>query len=443
MKINRKKIWSLSWPIILANLTIPLIGITDTMIMGHMPSSLYIASIALGSIIFNFLYAGLNFLRMGTTGIISQQFGKKDFNEVLLSFFRALIIAIVIGIIFIVFKESILNLAIYVFNPSEEIKPLLKIYFFTRVVGLLAGLINMVFLGWFFGMQKTKSVMLQLVCINSMNIILSIYFCIILKYGIFGVALGSVIGQFSGLALSIFIFLKHYDYFNSTNIIFKNINSLSPVLDLFNISKDLFIRTMFLISAQALLIKKATIIGINELATIKIMIVIFSISSYSLDAFAHTAETTVGNAVGSKNKVMLKDSIRFSSELSVLFAILIGLFLYLFKDHIITAFTDIESLIALTSSLWNFVIITPIIAVMAFQLDGIFIGATLAKQMRNSMILSSIIFYISIEIFDQQSLTIDKLYLCYLLFLFLRGIILSLYINNVFNLTRTKFNYGN
>ena len=208
MKINRKKIWSLSWPIILANLTIPLIGITDTMIMGHMPSSLYIASIALGSIIFNFLYAGLNFLRMGTTGIISQQFGKKDFNEVLLSFFRALIIAIVIGIIFIVFKESILNLAIYVFNPSEEIKPLLKIYFFTRVVGLLAGLINMVFLGWFFGMQKTKSVMLQLVCINSMNIILSIYFCIILKYGIFGVALGSVIGQFSGLALSIFIFLN-------------------------------------------------------------------------------------------------------------------------------------------------------------------------------------------------------------------------------------------
>ena len=443
MVINRKNIWSLSWPLIIANFTIPLVGLTDTVIMGHMPDSIYIAAIAIGGIVFNFMYAGLNFLRMGTTGIVAQKFGANDFEEVFFSLLRPLIIAFTIGVILFLLKNFLYDLSVFVLTPNKQVQEFYKEYLFVRMIGLPAGLLNIVFLGWFFGMQKTKSVMLQLVCINSMNIILSIYFCVILKYGIFGVALGSVIGQFSGLALSIFIFLKHYDYFNSTNIIFKNINSLSPVLDLFNISKDLFIRTMFLISAQALLIKKATIIGINELATIKIMIVIFSISSYSLDAFAHTAETTVGNAVGSKNKVMLKDSIRFSSELSVLFAILIGLFLYLFKDHIISAFTDIEPLIALTSGLWNFVIITPIIAVMAFQLDGIFIGATLAKQMRNSMILSSIIFYISIEIFDQHSLTIDKLYLCYLLFLFLRGIILSLYINNVFNLTGTKFNYGN
>ncbi len=440
MKINRKKIWSLSWPIILANLTIPLIGLTDTMIMGHMPNSSYIAAIALGSIIFNFLYAGLNFLRMGTTGIVAQKFGEKDFNEILLSFFRSLTIAILIGIFFITFKEKTLNLAIYIFNPSEKLQPLLKIYFFTRVFALLPGLINMVFLGWFFGMQKTKSVMLQLVCINSINIICSIYFCIILDFGIFGVALGSIIGQFSGLILSVFIFLNHYNYFNSTSILFKNINSFSSVFELFNISRDLFIRTMFLIGAQALLIKKATIIGINELAVIKIMIVIFSVSSYSLDAFAHTAETTVGNAVGAKNKVMLKNSIRFSTEMSVLFSLLIGLFLYVFKDYIIIAFTNIETLISLTSSLWSFVIISPIIAVMAFQLDGIFIGATLAKQMRDSMILSSIIFFLSIEMFDQNKLTIEKLYLCYLLFLFLRGIILSLYINNVFNLIGKKFN---
>ena len=151
MVINRKNIWSLSWPLIIANFTIPLVGLTDTIIMGHMPESTYIAAIALGGIVFNFMYAGLNFLRMGTTGIVSQKLGSKDFDEVFLSLLRPLFIALIIGIVLFLSKEFLFNLSVYFLTPEEKLQILYKEYLFVRMIGLPAGLLNLVFLGWFFG----------------------------------------------------------------------------------------------------------------------------------------------------------------------------------------------------------------------------------------------------------------------------------------------------
>ena len=149
MVINRKNIWSLSWPLIIANFTIPLVGLTDTIIMGHMPESTYIAAIALGGIVFNFMYAGLNFLRMGTTGIVSQKLGSKDFDEVFLSLLRPLFIALLIGIVLFLSKEFLFNLSVYFLTPDEKLQKLYKEYLFVRMIGLPAGLLNIVFLGWF------------------------------------------------------------------------------------------------------------------------------------------------------------------------------------------------------------------------------------------------------------------------------------------------------
>ena len=122
MIINRKKIWSLSWPLIIANFTIPLVGLTDTIIMGHMPDSLYIAAIAIGGIIFNFMYAGLNFLRMGTTGIVSQKFGENNFEEVFLSLLRPLLIAFSIGVILFALKNYLYDLSVYLLTPDKKIQ---------------------------------------------------------------------------------------------------------------------------------------------------------------------------------------------------------------------------------------------------------------------------------------------------------------------------------
>ena len=436
MIINRKKIWSLSWPLIIANFTIPLVGLTDTIIMGHMPHSVYIAAIAIGGIIFNFMYAGLNFLRMGTTGIVAQNFGSNNFEEVFFSLLRPLIIAFTIGIILFLLKNYLYDLSIYFLTPNEQVQEFYKEYLFVRMIGLPAGLLNIVFLGWFFGMQKTKSVMLQLITINIVNIIASLYLAVFLDYGIFGVALGSVIAQCSGLILSIIIFMYYYYKFNFRSYKLYKILNMGSFLNLFSISRHLFLRTMLLVAVQAYVIKKAGLIGVDQLATIEILLVIFSLSSYSLDAFAHSAESTVGVSIGSKNKLDILKAIRNTTELALVFSIIIGIILYVFNFYIIALFTDISILRKLTNELWGLVVITPFISMLAFQLDGIFIGATLAKEMRNCIIFSSIIFYIILEYFIRDNLDLKSLYSCFLFFLILRGFFLTIYLPRVFKLVK-------
>ena len=436
MFINRKKVWSLSWPLIIANFTIPLVGLTDTIIMGHMPDSLYLAAIAIGGIVFNFMYAGLNFLRMGTTGIVAQKFGENNFEEVFFSLLRPTLIAVSVGFILYLNRNYIYDLSVYFLTPDQQLLALYKEYLFIRMIGLPAGLLNIVFLGWFFGMQKTKSVMLQLVIINLMNVIASLYLAVYLEYGIFGVALGSVLAQISGLLLSIIIFLNHFKTLNFSSFDLKKIINLNGFLNLFSISKNLFVRTMLLVSVQAYLIKKSGLIGVDQLATMEILIVIFGLSSYTLDAFAHAAESTVGVSIGSKNKKNIYKSIKNTTEFALSFSVLIGIVLYITDYYIINLFTNIPVLQNLTFDLWNLVIITPFISMLAFQLDGIFIGATLAKEMRNSMILSSLIFYLIIEFIIQDTLNLKNLYSCFLLFLILRGVFLTFYLPRVFKLIK-------
>ena len=436
MLINRKKVWSLSWPLIIANFTIPLVGLTDTIIMGHMPDSLYLAAIAIGGIVFNFMYAGLNFLRMGTTGIVAQKFGENNFEEVFFSLLRPTLIAVSVGFILYLNRNYIYDLSVYFLTPDQQLLVLYKEYLFIRMIGLPAGLLNIVFLGWFFGMQKTKSVMLQLVIINLMNVIASLYLAVYLEYGIFGVALGSVLAQISGLLLSIIIFFNHFKTLNFISFELKKIINLNGFLNLFSISKNLFVRTMLLVSVQAYLIKKSGLIGVDQLATMEILIVIFGLSSYTLDAFAHAAESTVGVSIGSKNKKNIYKSIKNTTEFALSFSVLIGIVLYITDYYIINLFTDIPVLQDLTIDLWTLVIITPFISMLAFQLDGVFIGATLAKEMRNSMILSSLIFYLIIEFIIQDALNLKNLYSCFLLFLILRGVFLTFYLPRVFKLIK-------
>ena len=436
MIINKKKIWSLSWPLIIANFTIPLVGLTDTVIMGHMPDSLYLAAIAIGGIVFNFMYAGLNFLRMGTTGIVAQKLGENNVEEVFFSLIRPLLMAFLIGVSLFLSTSYLYDLSVYFLTPNEEIKEFYKEYLFIRMVGLPAGLLNIVFLGWFFGMQKTKSVMLQLIIINLVNIISSLFFVVYLDYGIYGVALGSVLAQVSGLLLSIIIFFNYFKILNLNSFKLNNLLKLRGFLNLFSISQNLFLRTILLVSVQAYLIKKTGLIGVDELATMSILLVIFSFSSFTLDAFAHSAESTVGVSIGSRNKRNIYKSIKYTTELALTFSIILGIILHISEYYIISLFTDINILRNLTIEVWGLVVITPFISMLAFQLDGVFIGATLAKEMRNCIIFSSIIFYLTIESFIGNSLNLKSLYSCFLLFLILRGVFLTIYLPRVFKLVK-------
>ena len=191
-----------------------------------------------------------------------------------------------------------------------------------------------------------------------------------------------------------------------------------------------------MVAVQAYVIKKAGLIGVDELATIEILLVIFSLSSYSLDAFAHSAESCVGVSIGSKNKRNIYKAIRITTEFALLFSILIGIILYLFEFYLISIFTDISVLRDLILGLWGLVIITPFISMSAFQLDGIFIGSTLAKEMRNCIIFSSLFFFIILEFWFENNLDLKDLYSSFLLFLISRGVFLTIYLPRVFKLVK-------
>ena len=278
--------------------------------------------------------------------------------------------------------------------------------------------------------------MTQLITINVVNIIFSLYLAVVLDYGIFGVALGSVLAQFSGLFMSIIIFSYSLKKLNLKTVNFRKFKNLSRFLKFFSISKDLFIRTMLMVAVQAYVIKKAGLIGVDELATIEILLVIFSLSSYSLDAFAHSAESCVGVSIGSQNKRNIYKAIKITTEFALFFSIIIGIVLYLLEFYLISFFTDISALQDLTFELWGLVVITPFISMLAFQLDGIFIGSTLAKEMRNCIIFSSFIFFIILEYCFESNLDLKGLYSCFLLFLISRGIFLTMYLPRVFKLVK-------
>ena len=261
-----------------------------------------------------------------------------------------------------------------------------------------------------------------------------LYLAVYLDYGIYGVALGSVLAQILGLFLSIIIFINYFKILNFDLFKLRNILNVKRFYDLFSISKDLFLRTILLVFVQAYLIKKAGLIGVDELATMEVLLVIFALSSYTLDAFAHAAESTVGVSIGANNKGNIYKSIKNTTELALIFSLIIGVILYVSDYYIISIFTDINVLRDLTIEVWALVVITPFVSMLAFQLDGIFIGATLAKEMRNCIIFSSIIFYLTIEYFVENSLNLKNLYSCFLLFLILRGIFLTIYLPRVFKL---------
>jgi MATE family multidrug resistance protein len=191
---------------------------------------------------------------------------------------------------------------------------------------------------------------------------------------------------------------------------------------------------MFLVFAQAFLIKKSSDLGVNELASMEILLVLFSLCSYTIDAFAHSAETLVGNSIGSRNKKELKSSIYLTFEMAFLFSFFIAILLFSLRDLIIFSITDIEPLRKIIQDLWILVIITPPISVLAFQYDGIFVGSTLVKEMRNSIVISCLIFYVIIEFLINDIINLKYLYSCFLIFLILRGIILFLYNKRVYSL---------
>ena len=397
-----KHMWQIAIPSVLANLSTPLLGLSDSFIMGHLPHERYLAAVALGSMFFSILYNGVNFLRMGTTGLAAQAQGREDELSLGRLLLRGCITAAMIGILFVFLQSLILN-AFFIFIETEkQVTNLTAQYFTIRIWGAPFALMNYVASGWLLGMGRAKEVLYIHLYMNIVNILLNFVFVYGYDMTANGVALGTVLSETTAFLLSLYYVKKHSRMNFSipifSSIVLKNIFNISAFKVLFSLNRDIFIRTMCLTMTLASFVVLGTRFGTEVLAANAVLMNLQNLTSYGLDGFAQAAEVLVGKEIGRKSKKNLRSAVIISSKWAIITAVAMTLFYYIFGEMIINLLTNIETIRNISSNYLTWIIILPLLSIWSFQLDGIFIGATAGSSMRNGMIISVISYILAIYI---------------------------------------------
>ena len=389
-----RHIWRLAWPIIISNVTVPLVGAVDVAMMGRIDDPAFIGGVGLGMMLFNAIYFGMGFLRMGTTGLVAQSQGEDAAAQIARIMVRGLVLACAIGMIIILATPVITSIATAVFSASELVESLMVEYATIRLFAAPAALGNMVVLGVLYGRQQMFGGMLLLLIVNAINLILDFVFVLGLGMTVSGVALASVIAQWSG-----FLFMMWYinrpgspigiGRFLHTALFFSALRDRMAYRRFFVLGRDIFIRTALLVFCEALVLNQAAKLGDLDLATCQLVLTLFGILAFALDAFAYAAEALVGEAIGKCNSTDLRIVIRRTNSLAAGMALGIAAILWLGDTVIIRLFTTQAALIAHAQTHWVWACLLAPASFMAFQLDGIFVGATRGQDMRNAMIFSA------------------------------------------------------
>ena len=423
-----RSILKLAIPNIISNITIPLLGLVDMILMGHLGSATYIGAIALGGTIFSVLYSFFSFLRAGTTGFTAQALGSSDRTETIYSLYRSLCIGIPIIIFILALQVPIAHLSTLLLDGSDEVKALAISYFYIRIWAAPANILLYCLNGWFVGMQNTKIPMFIAILINVMNIIFSIFFVLILKQNVTGVALGTVIAQYCGLTLALILLIKNYkSYF--IKIDRKTLFDFNKIRRFFKVNTDLMIRSFLLIISIAFFTNQSAKLGDNILAVNMILLQSFYIFSYFTDGFAYAGEAMVGKFVGSKDRNNLVKVIRFllvwGFSISIPFTILYAIF----PSTFVKIISDTPDILLEVEPYYIYMIIIPLITFAAFIWDGIYIGATASKAIRNTMIISTIFVFIPSWYILTPKFGNHGLWIAFLCFMIARGVAMTLMAN--------------
>ncbi len=420
-----KQILKLAVPNILTNLSVPLLSSVDTAVVGHLDKISYLGAIAIGSMIFNFIYWGFGFLRMGTTGMTAIGFGKNDSTETASISGRAMFIAIAAGILLIILRTPINDLSFYLVNASPEVEKYASQYFYIRIFAAPATLAIYVFHGWFLGMQNAKYPLILLVTVNTLNILFNLLF--IYQFGMKsdGVAWGTLVAQYSGLLLAIFLYLKKY----SSQLRFFKFESIFNIEELkrfFKINTDIFFRTLALIFTLSFFTAESAQFGDNVLAANTILLQLWIFLSYAVDGFAFAGESLVGKYKGRKNRAALKTVVKKLFMSGFIIAIFFTLVYLLGEEQILYLFTNDKAVVELAVTYFLWTALTPVINSISFLWDGIYIGATATAPMRNTMIFSAVFIFLPTYYLFKDSIGNEALWLAMVLFMVARAIGLTL-----------------
>ena len=423
-KFSKKQIFLLSIPVFFSNIAIPLVGMVDTGLMGNLGETKYLAATSIATSVMTMIIWSFGFLRMGTVGIVSQAYGRSDYREIVKTLLRNLVIALIVAFIILIFTP-VIKLAInHFFSPSEETEVLINDYINIRVFSIPAELIIYIMIGFYLGIQKTKISSLMIVILSSLNIVLSSILVLSYNLDVIGVALGTLLA--SNITMIIFLFFTHNFIIKKFKVIpkFENLIIISKLTRLLNINLDIFIRTLFLTFAFLWVTYLGSKIGEDFLAVNTILMQFIILASFFLDAYAFSTEGIVGFTIGRRNEKSFLMVVKNSLQISFVTAIMISIIYLIFFKELINIITDIEILRFISFQHFIWIILIPPVACFCYQLDGIFIGASQTKELRNAMIFS-VICYIIISIFLTRYLGNHGIWFSLLLFMIFRSLTLQ------------------
>lgn len=414
-----RKILQLAIPSIVSNITVPLLGLVDVAIVGHLGSASYIGAIAVGGMLFNMIYWIFGFLRMGTSGMTAQAYGKRDLTEVVRTLLRAVGVGLLISLGLWILQSPILRGAFVLIDATEEVKRWASLYFNICIWGAPAILGLYGFAGWFIGMQNSRFPMFIAITQNIVNIAASLCFVFVLGMKVEGVALGTLIAQYAGLFMAFALWLKYYGRLKAY-IDWNGLWGGEEMRRFFSVNSDIFFRTLCLVAVTTFFTSTGARQGDVILAVNTLLMQLFTLFSYIMDGFAYAGEALAGRFIGAKNDVGLRRCIRllflWGIGLSLSFTIL---YAFLGRDFL-GLLTNDTSVIKASGDYFYWVLAIPLCGFSAFLWDGIFIGATATRQMLYSMLVASATFFIIYYLF-YRSMGNHALWMAFLGYLSLRG----------------------
>lgn len=424
-------ILKLSIPIFFANLAIPLVGIIDTSLMGNLGNLSYLTATSIAANLFSMIFWSFGFLRMGTVGMVSQALGKNNYQEILNIILRNLLFVLTVSVLIYISQFFILNLSLKIFDLSELTKEFYIQYFKIRIYSAPGELTLYIITGLFVGLQKTKISSLAVGFFSILNIVLSVILVTRFDLNIKGVAYGTL---FSALVTSVIFLTYTFYYLKKFTTIELNITKLldfKKIKKIFNINFNIFIRTILLTFSFLWFTYLGTQIGENYVAANAILINLVFLSAFILDAYAFSTEGMVGYSLGKKDLKLFKTIVKNSFILSSLTGLFISIIYFFINQYVINLMSDIVEIRKLSASYVIWLILIPFIASFCYQFDGIFIGTSQTKELRNAMIFS-VFCYLLISIILTNYLSNTGVWISLCLFMILRAFSLYFYLDRIY-----------
>ena len=383
-----RDMWRIAAPMILSNISVPLLGMVDTGVTGHLDSPTYLGAVAIGGTIFTFLFLGMNFLRMGTTGIAAQNYGAGDYDALRVSLGQALIVSFGIALLILLLQAPIGAVSLTLLGGDAETQAHAATYFYIRVWSAPGTLANYALIGWFLGLQNARVPLYVFLTINLTNIVLDLLFVIVLGMDVDGVALASVIAEYTGFAVGVTFALRELRR-HPGRWIRERLTKLSAYMAFFSVNANLFVRTMALMFTFAFVTAQGARLGPAILAANAVLMNFQNLTSLGLDGIAHAAEAMVGKAVGKKDNRALQRTVALTLRWSLSFAAGFTALYVVAGPFIVRLLTDLPDVRETAMVYLPWLIASPLISVWCFLYDGVYVGMTRARAMRNIMVVST------------------------------------------------------